>query len=84
MRPSGTEYGEDFAVIEIKRQATDKMIGQILRYMGWTKEELCKDGQKVRGLIVAERKDIQLEFALKVIPDVRFMKLGLTITLEEE
>lgn len=74
----------NFVVIEIKRQATDKTIGQILRYMGWTKEELCKDGQKVKGLIVAERKDIQLEFALKVIPDVKFMKLGLSITLEEQ
>ena len=77
------EYG-DFLIIEIKRQGTDKTIGQILRYMGWTMEELCKDGQKVKGLIVAERKDIQLEFALKVIPVVKFMKLGLTITLEEQ
>jgi len=74
----------NFVVIEIKRQATDKTIGQILRYMGWIQEELCKDGQKVRGIIVAERKDIQLEFALKVIPNVTFMKLGLSITLEEQ
>jgi len=74
----------NFVVIEIKRQATDKTIGQILRYMGWTQEELCKDGQKVSGLIVAERKDIQLEFALKVIPIVKFMKLGLSITVSEE
>lgn len=76
------DENKDFVIIEIKRQATDKTIGQILRYMGWTMEELCKDGQKVKGIIVAERKDIQLEFALKVIPDVTFMKLGLTITLE--
>ncbi|NOU18854.1 MAG: DUF91 domain-containing protein [Bacteroidales bacterium] len=74
----------NFIIIEIKRQATDKTIGQILRYMGWTQEELCKDGQKVSGLIVAERKDTHLEFALKVIPIVKFMKLGLTITLEEQ
>lgn len=74
----------NFVIIEIKRQATDKTIGQILRYMGWTQEELCKDGQKVSGIIVAERKDIQLEFALKVIPIVKFMKLGLTITLNEQ
>jgi endonuclease len=74
----------DFVIIEIKRQATDKTIGQILRYMGWTMEELCKDRQKVRGLIVAERKDIQLEFALKIIPNVKFMKLCLTITLEDQ
>jgi hypothetical protein len=74
----------NFIIIEIKRSATDKTIGQILRYMGWTQEELCKDGQKVTGLIVAERKDVQLEFALKVIPSVKFMKLGLTITLDEQ
>jgi hypothetical protein len=74
----------NFVIIEIKRQATDKTIGQILRYMGWIQEELCKDGQMVSGLIVAERKDIQLEFALKVIPIVKFMKLGLTITLNEQ
>jgi hypothetical protein len=71
----------NFLVIEIKRHSTDKTIGQILRYMGWTKEELCKDGQKVNGLIVAERKDTHLEFALKIIPEVNFRKLGLEITL---
>lgn len=75
---------KNFVVIEIKRQATDKTIGQILRYMGWTQEELCKDGQKVSGIIVAERKDTQLDFALKIMPIVKFMKLGLSITLEEQ
>ena len=75
---------KNFVVIEIKRQATDKTIGQILRYMGWTKEELCKDGQTVSGIIVAERKDIQLEFAMKIIPSVKFLKLGLTITLNDK
>lgn len=74
----------NFVVIEVKRQATDKTIGQIFRYMGWVKEELCKDGQEVRGIIVAERKDIHLEFALKVIPNVKFMKLNLSITLKDE
>jgi len=74
----------NFVVIEIKRQATDKTIGQILRYMGWTQEELCKDGQKVSGIIVAERKDTNLEFAIKVIPTVKFMRLELTITLNDQ
>lgn len=74
----------NFVIIEIKRQATDKTIGQILRYMGWTKEELCEAGQTVSGLIVAERKDLQLDFALKVMPNVRFMKLELAITLNEQ
>lgn len=74
----------NFKVIEIKRKANDQTLGQILRYMGWVKEELCKDGQKVDGIIIGERKDLQLEFALKVVPNVKFIKLNLNITLEEE
>ena len=74
----------NFVIIEIKRKAKDLSIGQILRYMGWTQEELCKNGQSVRGLIVAESKDINLEFALKVVPSVKFLKLGLSITLVEQ
>jgi hypothetical protein len=74
----------NFVIIEIKRKAKDLSIGQILRYMGWTKEELCKSGQSVRGLIVAESKDINLEFALKIVPEVKFLKLNLNITLIEQ
>ena len=36
----------NFLVIEIKRQATDKTIGQILRYMGWTKESFARMDKK--------------------------------------
>ncbi|ODS30834.1 MAG: Endonuclease NucS [Candidatus Scalindua rubra] len=50
----------DFIIIEIKRQAADKTIGQILRYMGWTKEELCKDRQKVKGLLLPSVKTLNL------------------------
>jgi len=78
------DENENFVVIEIKRQATDKTLGQLLRYMGWVKEELCKSGQKVSGIIVSEQKDIYLDFALKVIPNVKFIKLSLSISLEEE
>jgi len=73
---------ENFVIIEIKRAGTDQSIGQILRYMGWTQEELCKEGQKVSGIIVAEKKDIRLDFALKVIPNVEFKKLTLSVNLE--
>jgi hypothetical protein len=50
--------------------------------MGWTQEELCKEGQKVSDIIVAEKKDIRLDFALKVIPNVEFKKLTLSVKLE--
>jgi len=76
------DENRNFVIIELKRQGTDKTLGQILRYMGWTKEELCKDGQKVKGFIIAEHKDKYLDFALKIIPDVTFMKIILSIKLE--
>jgi hypothetical protein len=71
----------DFVVIEIKRQATDRTIGQILRYMGWVKTELCKEGQTVKGIIVAEQLDKRLRFALDVIENVTFLKLTLSVAL---
>ena len=69
----------DFVVIELKRRASDKTIGQLARYMGWVEDELCKQGQGVKGIILAEWGDIYLDFALKVFPDVEFRKMELDI-----
>lgn len=42
-------------VFEFKKgRAADKVVGQILRYMGWAKENLCKPGQEVHGIIVCK------------------------------
>lgn len=72
----------DFVVIELKRKSTDVTLGQILRYMGWVKENLCKDGQQVKGLIIAESKDNRLEYALSVTPNVEFRKMKLFVEIE--
>lgn len=74
------EHG-NFVVIEIKRKASDKTVGQILRYIGWVKEELCQYEQTVTGIIVAEKQELNLEFALKAIAIVKFIKLELNIKL---
>lgn len=50
----GKSNSNDFVVVEIKRgEANDRVIGQILRYIGWVKQNLCVDGDKVRGIIMA-------------------------------
>jgi restriction system protein len=62
---------KSFVVIELKRgNSSDQVIGQILRYMGWVKKELCKDGQSVRGLIISHDSDTKLSYALEMTNNI--------------
>lgn len=72
----------NLVVIELKRKSTDKTLGQVLRYMGWVNKKLCKKGQKVRGMIIAESKDNKLEYALTVVPNVIFRRMKLNVEIE--
>jgi restriction system protein len=68
-----------FVVIELKRGSTsDQVVGQTLRYMGWVKDRLCKDGQQVKGLIICLESDSKLDYAIKMTNniDVRYYKVG--------
>jgi restriction system protein len=54
-----------FIVIELKKARTsDQVVGQILRYMGWVKKNLCKDGQGVKGIVICREADEKLSYAL--------------------
>jgi len=70
---------DDIVVIELKRRGTDETLAQLCRYMGWAKENLAKDGQKVCGLIVSENKDVRLEYAIKVVPNVSLKQMKLNV-----
>lgn len=60
-----------FVVIELKKgRESDKVVGQILRYMGWVSENLCKNGQSVKGLIICREADVRLSYALKTINNI--------------
>jgi len=62
-------------VIELKRgQTSDQTVGQILRYMGWVKEELAIVGEAVDGLIIALDDDEKLRYALKATQGIHFMR----------
>jgi hypothetical protein len=73
----------NFVVIELKRRGKDETLAQLCRYMGWVKENLAQDGQKVRGLIVSESKDANLEFAIKVVPGVAFKQMRLDVSIDD-
>lgn len=56
---------DNYVIIELKKNnASDKVVGQIQRYMAWVEENLA-DRENVRGLIVAQGHDRKLEYAIK-------------------
>ncbi|NLF07369.1 MAG: DUF1016 family protein [Pirellulaceae bacterium] len=68
-----------FVVMELKKgRPSDQVVGQILRYMGWVKMNLCKDGRTVKGLIICHDPDPKLAYALEMTNniDVRYYSIS--------
>ena len=69
-------------VIELKKgRASDVVVGQIQRYMGYVSEELAEDGQEVRGLIIALEDDTRIKRALVVTKGIDFYKYEVSFKL---
>ncbi len=58
---------DDFVVLELKAvRSSDSVVGQILRYMGYVRENWAeKAGKKVRGIVLTPSYDEQLRLAAK-------------------
>lgn len=60
-------------VVELKKgRASDAVVGQILRYMGFVQDELAEPGQTVRGVIITGETDPRIQRALKMTTNVEF------------
>lgn len=76
----------DFVIIELKRgRESDKVVGQTLRYMGWVKKNLAKEGQNVYGLIITFEgdPDSRLKYSLEPIKnliELKFYKISIAIS----
>jgi restriction system protein len=69
-------------VVELKRgRASDPVVGQILRYMGYVGEVLAEDGQEVEGAVIALEDDQKLRRALQAISHVRFYRYKVQFSL---
>lgn len=54
-----------FVVIELKKgRKNDEVVGQVLRYIGWVRQNLATHGEAVRGLIIVRERDPRLEYAV--------------------
>jgi restriction system protein len=62
-------------VVELKKgRASDVVVGQTLRYMGFVQEELAEEGQRVKGVIIAQEDDVRMKRALSVVQNIEFYK----------
>ena len=69
-------------VMELKKgRASDAVVGQVLRYMGYVQEELAEGGQTVEGAIIALDDDQRIRRALAVVPGVSFYRYQISFKL---
>jgi len=71
-------------VVELKKgRASDVVIGQIQRYMGFVKDELSEEGQIVKGVIIALEEDKRIRRALSVTTNIDFYTYKVSFKLND-
>jgi restriction system protein len=73
-----------FVVIELKKgRPSDQVIGQVLRYMGWVKRNLCSHDQTVKGLVICRDPDPKLNYALEMTNSIDVRYYSVSFALKE-
>ena len=76
---------KEVLVVELKKgRASDAVVGQIQRYMGYVTEFVAEDNQQVKGVIIALDEDQRIKFALKVAPNIEFYRYQVKFDLIKE
>lgn len=69
-------------VVELKKgRASDAVVGQALRYMGYVQEELAEEDQTVSGAIIALEDDPKIRRALTMVPGICFYRYQVSFRL---
>lgn len=73
---------KELLVVELKKgRASDVVVGQIQRYMGYVLDELAEPDQTVHGVIIAMEDDLRLRRALTVTQDIDFYRYQVSFKL---
>jgi restriction system protein len=73
---------KELLVVELKKgRASDSVVGQIQRYMGYVKEELAEANQQVKGVIIALENDLRIRRALAVTNNIEFYRYEVNFKL---
>lgn len=73
---------KEFMVVELKKgRASDNVVGQVQRYMGFILEEYAEADQTVKGVIIALEEDPRMRWALKVVKNIDFYRYHISFQL---
>ncbi len=73
---------KELLVVELKKgRASDVVVGQVQRYMGYVLEELIEKGQLVKGVIIALEDDLKIRRALSVASNIEFYRYQVSFKL---
>lgn len=73
---------KELLVLELKKgRASDVVVGQVLRYMGYVLQELAEEGQTVKGVIVALDDDERIRRALAATTNIDFYRYEVSFKL---
>jgi len=69
------DKNNNFVVIELKKgRSNQQVVGQILAYIAWVKNNLANNNQNVRGIIVAADGNNQLHDAVSMVKELVSVK----------
>ena len=75
---------KEFLIIELKKgRASDRVAGQLARYMKAVKMKLATNNEVVKGCVVAFENDKNLQYSLSMIPNTDFYKYEIKFNLEK-
>jgi len=73
---------KELLIVELKKgRASDSVVGQLQRYMGYVQEELAEEGQTVKGVIIAFEDDLRIKRALAVTRNIEFYRYQVSFKL---
>ena len=74
----------EILVIELKKgRASDTVVGQIQRYMGYILDEVAEENQTVRGCIIALEDDLRIKRALRINPSIDLYRYEVSFRLQK-
>jgi restriction system protein len=74
--------GKRLLVVELKRgRASDVVVGQILRYMGFVRDEIAEASQSVEGIIIALEDSQSMRRAIAMVPSITFYRYEVSFKL---
>jgi hypothetical protein len=70
-------------VVELKvSRGYDRVVGQLMRYIGWIRKNQAELGQQVRGVIVAREISEDLLLTCSLLPGVQLLEYELSLKLK--